>query len=160
MSARGRRLVWLACLGGAIALSSMLVFVGLTTSQASAQARTARTGVTPDEALAEPRPLLYRTVAVRGRIARIYNSRYLALASRSVRQGLLVVLDGHVLKAEGSLYVGQEVVVTGEVRLLNSAESRALASAVGLGLPLDNRPFGYSNHPYIMAQEVRPWPGD
>lgn len=135
------------------------MFVGLTTSQASAQARTARTGVTPDEALAEPRPLLHRTVAVHGRIARIYNRRYLALASRSVRQGLLVVVDSHALEAEGTLYAGQEVVVTGEVRLLDPAESRALAGATGLGPPLDNRPFGYSNHPYIMAQEVRPGPG-
>lgn len=158
MSARGKRLVWLACLGGAIALSSALVFVGLATGRASVQGKATLTEVTPDEALAEPRPLLFRTVDVRGRVARVYDGRFFTLQSRSVRQGLLVLVGDHTSTIAVPLQAGEEVVVTGEVRMLSREEASALVHSVGRGLPLGDRASLYSDHPYIVAQAVGPPP--
>ncbi len=135
-------------------MSSVLVFAGLAGSQASAQAVSARTLLTPDDPLIEPRPLLWRTITVRGTVDRILEDQAFTLRSRSIKQGLLVVYSSST-KSHTTLQVGQEVEVRGTVRILSRKEVARLAQVIGLGLTYDGRPAGHGNHPYILAYEIR-----
>jgi len=155
MTRRGsQHLVRLACILGGIALSSLLVFVGLAASQASAESRPRLAALGPDEALCEPRRLLFQAVTVEGEIVRVLSHRAFALRSRSVRQGLLVVLSDQAMQREALLAVGRRVVVSGTVRLLGRQEGRALEREFGLDLNRDGLPIAYGNHPYVLALEV------
>lgn len=154
MGTNGNHWLRLAYLIGAIAMSSVLVFVGLAGSQARAQALSAQTCLTPDIPLSEPRPMLWQTVSVHGTVDRILEEHAFTLRSRTAKQGLLIV-HGPATGGDPPLEVGQEVEVVGTVRILSRGEVARLADAVGLQLGHDGRPSGHGDHPYILAFAVR-----
>ncbi len=151
-----QHMIWLACLGGGIILSSLLVLEGLTASRASAAAVPELPARMADEILTEPRHFLWRDVAVDGEVGRSISGRAFALRSRTVRQGLLVVLDEPAASAAPTVSSGRPVEVRGTVHVLTRQEVRALKKR--LGVDLDSLLATHGNHPYILALEVRPCP--
>ena len=152
---RRQHVIWLACLVGAIALSTVLIFVGLAAGRARAAQRPAWASLRPDEALAEPRRFLFLPVRMSGEVVRLVGERAFALHSRSVRHGLLVVLSDQAVEAGRPLAVGDQVEVEGIVRFLGRQEMQALQARFGVDLDRDNLPIAYGNHPYLLALRVR-----
>jgi len=153
----GRHIGALLTLLGALALSGLLVLAGLNRGRAIAEANPASAaGV--DAVLAQPRSYLYRNVTLRGQVMRLWGGHVVALRSHSVRQGLLVVLEGQSA-SEANLHAGQRVEVVGEVRPLARAELQGLGQQLTADVSRETLLGIFGGDPYILAQEVRPVAG-
>ncbi len=147
----GRHGLWLLGLAGALVLSGVLVLLGLSLSRARAAVAADRVEV--DAILAQPRRYLERRVTLRGVVGRVWGNGIVALRSRPLRQGLLVVLSDACVQ-QGGLREGQEVEVTGRVRALSRSE---LVGFRRLGVQVrDDVLLAVSGRdPYLLAEEVR-----
>ncbi len=150
-----RRVVWLLSLAGALAMSASLVLVGLSSNRVRAAADVASPQAEVNSIIAQPRGYLFKSVVVRGEVMRIWGEHLVALRSRPVRQGLLIVLRAQDVAAAG-LHVGQTVEVAGSVRPMCRQEVQALRHELGFDMGGDSLLATFSGDPYILAQEVRP----
>ncbi len=152
----GRHVLRLAWLVGGIVLSGLLITGGLNASGANAEAGPARTALAPDAVLDEPRHFVSQSIAIDGEVARVLGPRAFTLRSRSVRQGLLVVLTEQGLRAGPAPQEGQAVEADGTIRLLDRREVHALGQEFGLDLSRDPALASYGSHPYLLARSIRP----
>jgi len=144
--------VWLLGLGGALALSGLLVLWGLSAGRTGTEAPAGEAAV--DAILAQPRRYLGKEVTVRGEVMRVWGNGVVALRSGPLRQGLLVVVDGAGVQ-DGELHVGQVVEASGRVSTIRRQEVQGLKYQ-GVELRNDILRAVHGCDPYIAAIEIRP----
>lgn len=151
-----QRAVWLMWVAGAIAFAGLLVLAGVRAQDARASGGPGLAPLQTHDILGRPRRYLTQTVAVRGRIARVWGNRVLALRDHTVRAGLMIFLGDDSLQSQVYLREGEEVEVIGTVRVLTREEAQALERQFGANLHRDDLRATYALHPYILAQKVKP----